>query len=156
FTQKMDFEPRLAESWERVNDTTVRFKLREGVKFHSGNSLTADDVVWTFERLQSSPDFKAIFDPYEKIVKVDDYTFDLVTKGPYPLVLQTATYIFPMDSKFYSGKTEDGKDKSELVKHGNSFASTHVSGTGPFIVTSREQGVKVEFERFKDYWDKAS
>ncbi|ODA46162.1 nickel/dipeptide/oligopeptide ABC transporter substrate-binding protein [Vibrio parahaemolyticus] len=156
FTQTMDFEPRLAESWERVNDTTVRFKLREGVKFHSGNSLTADDVVWTFERLQSSPDFKAIFDPYEKIVKVDDYTFDLVTKGPYPLVLQTATYIFPMDSKFYSGKTEDGKDKSELVKHGNSFASTHVSGTGPFIVTSREQGVKVEFERFKDYWDKAS
>ncbi|MCV5839224.1 ABC transporter substrate-binding protein, partial [Escherichia coli] len=46
FTQTMDFEPRLAESWERVNDTTVRFKLREGVKFHSGNSLTADDVVW--------------------------------------------------------------------------------------------------------------
>ncbi len=129
FTQKMDFEPRLAESWERINDTTVRFKLREGVKFHSGNTLTADDVVWTFERLQSSPDFKNIFDPYEKIVKVDDNTFDLVTKGPYPLVLQTATYIFPMDSKFYTGKTADGKDKSELVKHGNSFASTNVSGT---------------------------
>ncbi len=57
----MDFEPRLAESWERVNDTTVRFNLRQGVKFHSGNDMTADDVVWTFERLQSSPDFKAIF-----------------------------------------------------------------------------------------------
>ena len=156
FTQDMDFEPRLAESWERVNDTTVRFKLRQGVKFHSGNDMTADDVVWTFERLQSSPDFKAIFDPFEKIVKVDDYTVDLVTKGPYPLVLQTATYIFPMDSKFYSGKTADGKDKSELVKHGNSFASTNESGTGPFIIKSREQGVKVEFERFADYWDSAS
>ncbi|ERB62509.1 cytochrome C, partial [Vibrio coralliilyticus OCN008] len=90
----------------------------------------------------------------EKMVKVDDYTVELVSKGAYPLVLQTATYIFPMDSKFYSGKTEDGKDKAEVVKHGNSFASTNVSGTGPFIVTQREQGVKVTFERFGDYWDK--
>ncbi|MCE7628953.1 ABC transporter substrate-binding protein, partial [Vibrio fluvialis] len=74
--------------------------LREGVKFHSGNTMTADDVVWTFQRLQNSPDFKAIFEPYEKMVKVDDNTVDLVSKGAYPLVLQTATYIFPMDSKF--------------------------------------------------------
>ncbi|EHH2474061.1 ABC transporter substrate-binding protein [Vibrio vulnificus] len=156
YTQKLDFEPRLAEKWERVNDTTYRFQLRKGVKFHSGNELTADDVVWTFDRLKDSPDFKAIFEPYEKMVKVDDYTVELVSKGAYPLVLQTATYIFPMDSKFYSGTTADGKDKAEVVKHGNSFASTNVSGTGPFIVTSREQGVKVEFERFKDYWDKES
>ncbi|EHK8976595.1 ABC transporter substrate-binding protein [Vibrio vulnificus] len=156
YTQKLDFEPRLAEKWERVNDTTYRFQLRKGVKFHSGYELTADDVVWTFDRLKDSPDFKAIFEPYEKMVKVDDYTVELVSKGAYPLVLQTATYIFPMDSKFYSGTTADGKDKAEVVKHGNSFASTNVSGTGPFIVTSREQGVKVEFERFKDYWDKES
>ncbi len=154
YTQALDFEPRLATSWERLNDTTVRFHLREGVKFHSGNTMTADDVVWTFDRLKTSPDFKAIFEPFQKIVKVDDYTIDLVTTSPFPLVLQTATYIFPMDSKFYSGKTEDGKDKGEIVKHGNSFASTHVSGTGPFKITYREQGVKVEFERFKDYWDK--
>ncbi len=153
YTQKLDFEARLAETWERVNDTTFRFQLRKGVKFHSGNELTADDVVWTFERLQNSPDFKAIFEPYEKMVKVDDYTVELVSKGAYPLVLQTATYIFPMDSKFYSGQTEDGKDKGEVVKHGNSFASTNVSGTGPFIVTQREQGVKVTFERFDGYWD---
>ncbi len=156
YTQTLDFEARLAESWERVDDTRFRFKLRKGVKFHSGNEMTADDVVWTFERLQESPDFKAIFDPFEKIVKVDDYTVELVSKGAFPLVLQTATYIFPMDSKFYSGQTAEGKDKAEIVKHGNSFASTHVSGTGPFIVTSREQGVKVEFERFADYWDKGS
>jgi peptide/nickel transport system substrate-binding protein len=156
YTQDLDFEPRLAEKWERVNDTTFRFQLRKGVKFHSGNEMMADDVVWTFDRLKDSPDFKAIFEPYEKMVKVDDYTVELVSKGAYPLVLQTATYIFPMDSKFYSGTTADGKDKAEVVKHGNSFASTNVSGTGPFIVTAREQGVKVEFERFDGYWDKVT
>ncbi len=156
YTQTLDFEPRLAEKWERLDDKTVRFHLRKGVKFHSGNGMTADDVVWTFERLQVSPDFKAIFEPFEKLVKVDDYTIDLVSKGAYPLVLQSATYIFPMDSKFYTGQSDDGKDKAEIVKHGNSFASTHVSGTGPFIVTAREQGVKVDFKRFADYWDKSS
>ncbi|GLS90802.1 cytochrome c [Psychromonas marina] len=152
FTKDFDFEARIAEKWERVNETTFRFTLRKDVKFHSGNALTADDVVWTFERLKTSGDFKGIFAPYSELKKVDDYTVEIISSEPYPLVLQTATYIFPMDSKFYSGEM-DGKDKSSIVKHGNSFASTNVSGTGPFVVTSREQGVKVVYERFADYWD---
>jgi len=155
FTKDFDFEARLAEKWQRIDDTTFRFTLRKGVTFHSGNPMTADDVVWTFNRLKTSGDFKAVFAPYEKLVKIDDYTVEIVSSEPYPLVLQTATYIFPMDSKFYSGEI-DGKDKSLIVKHGNSFASTTVSGTGPFTVTSREQGVKVVFDRFDNYWDKSS
>ena len=156
FTQEMKFEPRLAESWERVDNETMRFHLRKGVKFHSGNAFTADDVVWTFNRLKDSADFKGIFAPLVALNKVDDYTVEIKTDGTYPLIENVATYIFPMDSKFYTGKTKDGKDKAEMVKHGNSYASTHASGTGPFIITSREQGVKVEFERFEDYWDKES
>jgi peptide/nickel transport system substrate-binding protein len=156
FTQSKQFEPRLATRWERIDDKTMRFHLRHGVTFHTGNPFTADDVVWTFNRMKTSTDFKGIFNEIKKAVKVDDYTVDLVTKNPYPLILQNATYLFPMDHKFYSGKTADGKDKSEIIKHGNSFASTHESGTGPFIVTSREQGVKLTFKRFKDYWDKQS
>ncbi|GAL25023.1 dipeptide-binding ABC transporter periplasmic substrate-binding component [Vibrio variabilis] len=156
FNQDMEFEPRLAESWERVDNETMRFNLRKGVKFHSGNELTADDVVWTFARLKKSADFKGIFAPLVSLTKVDDYTIEIKTDGTYPLVENVATYIFPMDSKFYSGTTEDGKDKGEIVKHGNSFASTNVSGTGPFTVKSREQGIKVEFERNPNYWDTES
>lgn len=152
----LSFEPRLAESWERIDDTTMRFNLRKGVKFHSGNEMTADDVVWTFERLKESPDFKGVFAVFSGLTKVDDYTIDLISIEPFPLVLNNATYIFPMDSKFYSGQDENGKDKAELVKHGDSFASRQLSGTGPFVVTSREQGVKVEFARFADYWDTSS
>ncbi|EAQ45567.1 oligopeptide/dipeptide ABC transporter, periplasmic substrate-binding protein [Roseobacter sp. MED193] len=153
WTQDLQFEPRLAKSWEQIDENTTRFHLRSGVKFHSGNVLTAADVDWTFDRLKESPDFKGIFSLFTDVKVIDDHTFDLITSEPYPLVLHTVTYIFPMDSKFYSGTTDDGKDRAELVKHGDSFASRNVSGTGPFVVTSREQGVKMVFDRFDDYWD---
>ncbi|WP_207063793.1 ABC transporter substrate-binding protein [Motiliproteus sp. SC1-56] len=156
WNKELGFDPRLAESWERIDDKTVRFKLRRGVKFHSGNELTAEDVRWTYDRLVTSPDFKGIFAAFEGVKVVDDYTFDLVTKEPYPLVLHSATYIFPMDSKFYTGTDEKGEPKDRLVKHGDSYASSHLSGTGPYVVKSREQGVKVEFERFDGYWDTTS
>lgn len=156
WTKDLTFEPRLATSWERIDATTMRFKLRPDVKFHSGNVLSADDVIWTFQRLQTSDDFKGIFTSFKEIKKIDDLTIDIVTNGPYPLVMHTATYIFPMDSKFYTGTDERGRDKAELVKFKDSYASTHISGTGPFIVKSREQGIKMEYTRFADYWDKAS
>jgi peptide/nickel transport system substrate-binding protein len=156
FRQDFSLEPRLAKSWEKIDDKTTRFHLREGVRFHSGRTLSADDVVWTFNRLKRSPDFKALFEPFSEARAVDPLTVDLITKGPYPLVLNLATYIFPMDREFYSGSDERGKPKDEVVKHGASFASNHVSGTGPFIVTAREQGVKLEFKRFADHWDKTS
>ena len=98
WTQDLQFEPRLAESWEQIDDTTMRFKLKSGVKFHSGNMLTAKDVDWTFDRLKSSDDFKGIFAQFTDVEVIDDMTFDLKTSEPYPLVLHTATYIFPMDS----------------------------------------------------------
>lgn len=156
FRKDLTLEPRLAKSWEKIDDRTMRFHLREGVRFHSGRTLTAEDVVWTFNRLKQSPDFKALFEPFSEAKAVDGLTVDLVTKGAYPLVLNLATYIFPMDREFYSGTDERGRAKDEIVKHGASFASTHASGTGPFIVTEREQGVRLKFKRFADYWDKAS
>jgi peptide/nickel transport system substrate-binding protein len=153
FRQDMSIEPRLAKSYEQIDEKTTRFHLREGVKFQSGRTLSAEDVVWTFNRLKQSPDFKALFEPFEEARAVDDLTVDLVTKAPYPLVLNLATYIFPMDREFYTGADERDRPKDIIVKHGASFASTHASGTGPFVVTEREQGVRLRLKRFADYWD---
>lgn len=147
------FEPRLAESWEQIDDVTLRFHLRDRVSFHSGRKLTADDVVWTFNRLKTSPDFKALFEPFEAARTIDARTVDIVTKAPYPLGLNLATYIFPMDREFYSGTDSNGGPKDKVVKHGSSFASANMSGTGPFIVTEREHGIRLELERFEGYWD---
>ncbi len=156
WTRDLQFEPRLAEKWERVDDLTMRFHLRKGVKFHSGNTMTAKDVKWTFDRLLSSADFKGVFEPFEDMKVVDDYTVDLITKRPFPLVLNNATYIFPMDSAYYQGTDDKGQPKDLLKKHADTYASRNESGTGPFRVVERQQGVKVVFERFADYWDTQS
>ena len=156
WTQDLQFEPRLAESWERLDPLTTRFQLRRGVKFHSGNPLTSADVCWTMARLKKSPDFKALFEPFVSCETKGDYALELKTAKPYPLVLHQATYIFPMDRKFYSGTDAAGRAKDAVVKHGDSFASRNVSGTGPFVVDSRQQGVRVEMSRFADYWDSES
>lgn len=156
WTQDMNFEPRLAKKWERLNNTTMRFYLREGIKFHSGNEFTAEDVVWTLDRLKRSPDFKGLFEPFKGAKVVDKYTVDIITKKPYPLLLNMATYIFPMDKDFYSGVDENGKPKDAIVKVGKSFANSHESGTGKYKVTYREQGVKMVLEATGHYWDKQS
>jgi len=150
WNQDLGFDARLAESWERVDDTTMRFHLRDGVTFHTGNDMTAEDVVWTIERLKSSPDFKGIFAGWVSAEAIDEDTVEIKTDGASPLVLHTATYVFPMDKDFY----EEGG--AEIAKHGDSFASQNVSGTGPFTIAEREQGVRVVFERNPDYWDEES
>lgn len=154
WTPDMKFEPRLAEKWEQVNPTTVRFHLRKGVKFHSGNPMTAKDVAWTIDRLKKSQDFKGLFVKFAEPKVIDDNTIDIITTEPYGLVMNLATYIFPMDSKFYAGKDDKGQDKDAVVKNGYSFANDHASGTGPFAVESREHGVKLVLKANKAYWGK--
>ena len=103
WNQDLGFDARVASSWERLNETTVRFHLRKGIKHHSGREMTSKDVVFTFNRLKQSEDFKGVFVNFTAANAIDDYTVDLVTDGPYPLVEHTATYIFPLDSEFLHG-----------------------------------------------------
>ncbi|OQY60012.1 MAG: nickel/dipeptide/oligopeptide ABC transporter substrate-binding protein [Desulfobacteraceae bacterium 4572_88] len=156
WSREMSFEPRLATKWERIDELTVRFTLRKDVKFHTGNPFTAEDVKWTVARLKKSQDYKGLFEPFDEVAIVDDHTVDIKTKAPYALLLNMATYIFPMDSKFYTGTDDSGQPKDAIVKVGPSFALDHESGTGKYKVTEREQGVKNVFEKFADYWDKES
>jgi peptide/nickel transport system substrate-binding protein len=67
--------PGLAVSWRLVDPTTWEFKLRQGVKFHGGESFTADDVVFSYQRaLAPTSDYKGYLASVKEIVKVDDHT----------------------------------------------------------------------------------
>lgn len=156
WTRGMTFEPRLATRWERVSDTAVRFYLRRDVRFHSGNLFTAEDVKWTLDRLMRSEDYKELFEPFEGARIIDEHTVDLVTRKPYALILNMATFLFPMDRRFYWGVDASGRYRDAVVKAGPSFALTRASGTGKYRVVSRDPGVKTVLQRFPEYWDKTS
>ena len=149
---KLEIEPRLAEKWEQIDERTLRFHLRKGVKFHSGREMNVDDVLFTWNRILGSADFKGLFALYEGINKVDDYTFDVVTKEPYALVLPNMTYFFVMDKDFYSGTDDKGNGRGKIEKATGTFASQNVSGTGPFKLESRQHGVKSVYVKNEDYW----
>jgi len=112
------FEPRLATSWEMINDKTMRLHLRKGVTFHSGNPFTASDVAFTLRRLKRSTDFKALFDVIVDSEIIDPYTIDIHTRNPFPLLLNTLAYVFTIDEKFY-------RSRDDIIKFGHSFASNH-------------------------------
>ena len=124
YAQDMSFEPRLAKRWERIDKNTMRFHLVKGVKFHSGNDFTAEDVQFTLNRLKTSVDFKGLFELFSEPVIVDKYTVDIVTTKPYGLVLNMMTYIFPLDKKFYTGTDDKGTPKDAVVKVGEGHLSS--------------------------------
>lgn len=154
WSTQMRFEPRLAEKWERLDPLTVRFHLRKGVKFHSGNPFTARDVVWTIERLKKSQNFKGMFDPLGEVTAVNDHTVDLKTFKPYGLTLNLCTYIFPMDSVFYAGDSTGAAQYDPNLRTGRFFANEHESGTGRFFVDSKDQDQNWVLKGFEGYWDK--
>ena len=87
---KLEFEGSLATSWKALNDTTWEFKLRKGVKFHNGATMTAEDVKYSFDRVlepgkekKQSPQYGNIRAIKEvRIVNPD--TIHLVTDKPFP------------------------------------------------------------------------
>ena len=86
--KEMRIEPALAESWEQLGSEGWRFKLRPDVTFHDGSELTADDVLFSYERASSEEsDVRSWFAPVESVTVVDDLTIDFMTIAPNPLFL---------------------------------------------------------------------
>jgi peptide/nickel transport system substrate-binding protein len=137
------FEGLLAESWESVDDTTWRFTLRQGVTFHNGEAFNADAVVFSLERLRDeefAAPAAAGATPIASIEKVDDYTVDVITDGPYAAILSTLDGSLPILPPAYIG--EVGND---------GFAEAPV-GTGPFRFVEWVKDVEVRMEANPDHW----
>src|SRR5262249_31095717 len=92
--KKLGLIPSLATSWEARSATLWRFNLRRGVTFHDGTPFTADDVVFSIERAQlPSSNFKVFATPIGKARKVDDYTVEIETPAPAPMLLENVNSI---------------------------------------------------------------
>ncbi len=147
------FEPALATDWApKEGDPNVWvFNLREGVKFHDGADFTAEDVVFSFERAkQDNSDMKELIGSITEVRAVDDFTIEMVTDGPNPILPSNLTNLFIMDK----GWTEANNTVNVQDFEGGeiTFATTNANGTGPYVLTSREPDVKTVMTRNEDYW----
>ncbi|MDW4500008.1 ABC transporter substrate-binding protein [Sulfitobacter sp. D35] len=147
------FEAALATEWAPNEDdpNVWTFKLREGVKFHDGADFTAEDVVFSFERAkQPNSDMKELIGSITEVRAADDYTVEIVTDGPNPILPSNLTNLFMMDK----GWTEanDTVNVQDFEGGEITFATTNANGTGPYVLQSREPDVKTVMTRNEDYW----
>ncbi|MGY4291103.1 peptide/nickel transport system substrate-binding protein [Bradyrhizobium sp. LM2.7] len=145
--------PALAESWETPEPTRWRFHLRKGVKFHNGDPFTADDVVFSADRVRNkNSNMQTRLAPNVKVVKVDDYTVDFVLPSPNPILHSAWDVWYIMDKKW----AEENKavEPTPVSATSPSYASLHENGTGPFIIESHQPGVKTVFKANPNYWGK--
>ena len=86
------FECKVAESYEQTSDTTWQFNIRKGIKFHNGNELTADDVLFTFERANNSGAANDKVAMITAVNKIDDYTVEIVLEDQISDILYYIAY----------------------------------------------------------------
>jgi peptide/nickel transport system substrate-binding protein len=145
-TQTLSLKPVLATSWTPNSAADVwTFNIRQGVKFHNGASLTADDVVYTY-KLQSNPSGSSnalsalggVLVP-DGVVKVDDYTVAFHLEAPngnFPYLTSSDNYNMIIIPNNYNPAD---------------WQSTFI-GTGPFVLSSYTPKVGASFTRNESYW----
>jgi peptide/nickel transport system substrate-binding protein len=139
----------LAEALNWLDEKTLEVKLQQGVKFHDGVEMTADDVVFTFERIigenkieypepHTSPR-KGLIAPLESIEKTGDYTVVMHFGATWPVAMQMLVHqqIVP---------------KHYLEEVGTEGFVAHPIGTGPFKFVSAKGLDEIVMERFDDYY----
>ena len=149
--KNMAIEPSLATAWEPLSDGLGwRFKLRRGVTYHDGSPFNAEDVLFSYQRASSeTSDVRSWFSPIRKVVIVDDYTVDFHTNAPNPLFPDSIANFMIMDRAW-------SMDKGTKVpaRDAENFATRNANGTGPFILSKRDPGIKTELVPYKGWWGK--
>lgn len=141
--KNMQLQPDLATSWKQINDKTMRFKLRKGVKFHNGDPFTANDVKFTLERV--AKDGKLLDHPnyvqIKEVKVVDDYTVDIITNQPEPVLLNRVSRIASgiLPSKYIKEKGWD-------------YFLKHPIGTGPYQFVEWNKGDRIVLKANKNYF----
>jgi len=143
--EKSDVEPMLATSWEYIDDTHIKFKLRDDVVAHDGSPFKASDVIYTLKTGQESGKLANYYNTFDidGCEVVDDYTVIIATKNVDPFVLYNLSNI-PLsmvveEAVNNSGTLEDQNQKPD-------------AGTGPYKVVEWVAGSSVKLERNEKYW----
>ena len=142
----MKLKPALATSWEFLdNNSRIRFKLRENVKFHNGEPFNAAAVKFTFDRLLGEEGKKgpqqSNYNSIDRVEIVDDNTVDFIMKQADPVLLTKLAG--------YGGMIVPPKYVQEK---GDEYFNTHPVGTGPFKFVEYTPKVSLTLEAFPEHW----
>ncbi len=135
----LDPEPYLVDSYENVDESTWHFKIKEGVKFHNGDTMTADDVVASLQWAQGFAEVNLYNKNFVSISKVDDLTVEIKTDGPDAMVLSNLCH---------HGNAIVPK---KLIDEGHDFNESPI-GAGPYKLVEWKRGDSIEFEAFEDFF----
>jgi peptide/nickel transport system substrate-binding protein len=142
--RNLQVQPALATEWSAPDDHTYVFKLRQGVKFHDGNELTADDVKWGIEA-QADPPAPGIKTQYPakitNIDAVDKYTVRINMSGPDPSVVGYFAW-----QRYTPVTPKNIYDKVNVLTQG--------IGTGPYKLVEFVPNDRVVYTRNPDFWNK--
>jgi peptide/nickel transport system substrate-binding protein len=149
--EQFRLEPALALSWEQTSPTRWRFKLRPGVVFHDGTPMTADDVVFSFERALAPPSQRSFqLQGVTSVRKVDPLTVDFMLAAPDAVLPEKLPLVAIMSKAWAVAhgveKAQDFNGKQET------YAVRHANGTGPFELVSYEPDIKVTLKRNPRWW----
>ncbi len=149
--KKLEIEPRLATSWKQTDPRTWIFNIRKNVKFHNGAPLTADDVVWSIERMQQpTSNFRVYANGVGKPRKIDSHTVEIVSPVPNPVMLEMLINMFIMNKEWgIANKVERVQDYTAKEE---TYAARNANGTGPFMLTFREPEVKTVLKKNDKWW----
>ena len=151
--RQLNFVPALATEWSQTGPLTWRFKLRPGVKFHDGSPFSAEDVVFSVNRgKELTSQINVYANAVGTPVALDPLTVEFRMDKVNPVFLQHLGSLWIL-SKAWAEKHKvqkplDFKNKEE------SHASFNTNGTGPFILVSRQPGIKTTYKRNPNWWGK--
>ncbi len=146
--------PGLAEKWEVLDGAKKwRFHLRKNVKFQNGEPFTADDVIFSAERVRATgSNFQTRVPKDAKFVKVDDYTVDVELSSPNPIMVAQWDTWYIISKKWAEANNSTAPTPASATTP--SYISLHANGTGPFSIESHQPGVKTVFKVNKGWWGK--
>ncbi|HEX3403811.1 MAG TPA: ABC transporter substrate-binding protein [Acetobacteraceae bacterium] len=151
--RNLNLEPALAVSWEQTSPTVWRFHLRPNVKWQDGSAFTADDVVFSLQRiLAKSSVMRAPMSPVKEARKIDDLTVDFETNKPDPIFLQEQTNFLIMSKAWC--EAHNATEPVVIGGKDDNYAVHNAMGTGPFKLVSREPDHATVVEKNAGWWDK--